>query len=105
MPYLNPHLGLLPPAPELKDLMNLQVSDWNRLGLALELDSYDLDIIEKDNPGDRRKQTRKMFQLWLKTQPNASHEQLIKALHEVGEETVASFLCKMYGKHIASGHA
>ena len=34
--------------PELKDLMHLQVSDWNRLGLALNLDSYDLDIIEKD---------------------------------------------------------
>ena len=83
--------------------MNLRVSDWNRLGLALELDSYDLDLIEKDNPGDRRKQTHKMFQLWLKTR-DASYEQLIKALHEVGDETVASFLCKKYGKRIASGH-
>lgn len=80
--------------------MNLRVSDWNRLGLALELDSYDLDIIEKDNPGDRRKQTRKMFQLWLKTQPDGSYEQLIKALCEVGDGTVASSLCKKYGKHI-----
>ena len=85
--------------------MNLRVTDWNRLGLALELDSYDLDIIEQDYRGDRRKQTRKMFEHWLKTQPDASYEQLIKALHEVGDETVASFLCKKYGKRIAPGHA
>ena len=82
--------------------MNLRVSDWNRLGLALELDSYDLNIIEQDYQGDRRKQTCRMFEHWLKTQPDASYEQLIKALHEVGDETVASFLCKKYGKRIAS---
>ena len=84
--------------PELKDLMHLQVSDWNRLGLALNLDSYDLDIIEKDHRGDTRQQTLKMFELWLKAQPDASYQQLIKALHEVGDETVASFLSKYYGK-------
>ena len=78
--------------------MHLRVSDWNRLGLALELDSYDLDIIEKDNPGDRRKQALKMFQLWLNSKPDASYEQLIRALREVGDGTVASSLCTKYGK-------
>ena len=85
--------------------MHLQVSDWNRLGLALKLNSYDLNIIEKDFRGDTRTQTLKMFEHWLKTQPDASYEQLIKALREVGDETVASSLCKMYGKHVASGYA
>ena len=85
--------------------MHLQVSDWNRLGLALKLNSYDLNIIEQDNRGDTRKQTLKMLQHWLKTQPDASHEQLIRALREVGDETVASSLCMKYGKHIASSHA
>ena len=94
----HPPLGLSPPAPELRDLMNLQVSDWNRLGLTLELDPYDLNIIEQDYRGDRRKQTLKMFELWLKTQPDASYEQLIKALHEAGDERVASSLCVKYGK-------
>ena len=86
-------LGSPPPKPELHDLMHLQVSDWSRLGLALKLDSYDLDIIEKDFRGDTRKQTCKMFDHWLRTQPDASYEQLIKALHEVGDETAANFLC------------
>ena len=80
--------------------MHLQVSDWNRLGLALKLNSYDLNIIEKDNPGDTRKQSLKMFDLWLKTQPDASYEQLIKALREVGNETVANSLYMKYGKYV-----
>ena len=78
--------------------MHLQVSDWYRLGLALTLLSYDLDIIEKDFRGDTRKQTCKMFDLWLKTQPDASYEQLIKALRKVGDETLANSLCNKYGK-------
>ena len=92
------HLGSPFPPPELKDLMHLQVSDWYRLGLGLKLDSYDLNMIEKDFRGDTRKQTLRMFELWLKAQPDGSYQQLIKALHEVGDETVASFLCKNYGK-------
>ena len=79
--------------------MHLQVSDWHRLGLALGLKFDDLNIIEKDFRGDTRKQTCKMFELWLRTQPDASYEQLIKALHEVGDKTVANSLCNKYGKY------
>ena len=85
--------------------MHLRVSDWNRLGLALKLDSYELNIIEQDFRGNTRKQTLKMFELWLKTQTDASYEQLIKALHEVGDETVASSLCIKYGKYITFDYA
>ena len=85
--------------PELKDLMHLQVSNWNRLGLALNLDSYELEIIEKNHRGDTRQQLLKMFEHWLKTQPNASYEQLIKSLYEVGDKAVASSLCQKYGKY------
>ena len=79
--------------------MHLQVSNWKRLGLALKLDPYDLDIIEKDNQRDTRKQTCKMFENWLETQPDASYEQLIKALCEVGDQRVANSVCKKYGKY------
>ena len=103
--YVHFNVGSISLAPDLKDLMHLQVSDWNRLGLALKLNSYDLNIIERDHRGDTRKQTLKMLELWLKTQPDASYEQLIKALHEVGDETVASSLWTEYGKHIVSSHA
>ena len=99
------NLGLLPPKPDLKDLMHLQVSDWNRLGLALKLVPYDLNIIEQDFRGDTRKQSLKMFELWLKVQPDASYEQLIKALREVGDETVASSLSIKYGKYITVDYA
>ena len=98
-PSVSSCLGLQLPKPELNDLMHLQVSDWYSLGLALKLVPYDLNIIEKDFQGDTRKQTCKMFELWLKTQPDASHEQLIKALHKVGDERVAYSLCKKYGEY------
>ena len=78
--------------------MYLQVFDWCTLGLALNLKSDDLNIIEKDFQGDTRKQTCKMFELWLRTQPNASYEQLIQTLHEVGDEKLANSLCNKYGE-------
>ena len=93
-----PCLGSQLPKPELKDLMHLQVSDWNRLGLALKLDPYELDIIKKDHPGNTKCQRCEMFKLWLRTQHDASYEQLIKALCEVGDETVANSLWIEYGK-------
>ena len=94
-----PCLGSTPTNPELKDLMHLHVSDWYRLGMELNLMSDDLDIIEDDFRGDTRKQTCKMFKLWLRTQPNASYEQLIEALNKVGCEKVANSLCKKYGEY------
>ena len=81
--------------------MHLQVNDWYRLGLALNLDSYDLDIIRKDNQGDAKAQTLIMFQLWLTRQPQASYKQLIQALHEVGDERVVTFLCGNYGEYVS----
>ena len=82
--------------------MHLQVSNWYRLGLSLGLNPYNLDVINRDHWGDTESQTCKMFDRWLKTQPDASYEQLIKALHEVGDESVANSLCKKYGKYIVS---
>ena len=79
--------------------MHLQVSDWYMLGLELQFKSYDLDIIEKDHPNNAKSQTCEMFKIWLRTQPDASYEQLIKALHKIGYETIAISLCKKYGKY------
>ena len=94
-----PCLGSQLPKPELRNLIHPQVSDWYRLGLELKLDPYELDIIKKDHPSDTKSQTREMFKLWLRTQHDASYEQLIKALCEVGDETVANSLCIEYGKY------
>ena len=94
-----PCLGSQLPNPELKDLMHLHVSNWHRLGLALGLKSYKLDTIMRDHQGDTDSQICKMFEVWLRTQPDASYEQLINALCEVEDETVANFLCQKYGKY------
>jgi len=40
-------VGPLTTAPVIKNLMHLQVSNWYRVGLALDLESYDLDIIRE----------------------------------------------------------
>ena len=101
-PSVPPCLGSQPPNPELKDLMHLQVSNWYRLGLSLGLNSHHLDVIKRDHQGDTESQTCKMFDRWLRTQPDASYEQLIKALRKVGDESVANFLSKEYGKYMAS---
>ena len=95
-----PCLGSQPPNPELKVLMDLQVSNWYRLGLSLGLNSYNLDVIKRNHPGDTESQMCKMFDRWLRTQPDASYQQLIKALRKVGDESVANFLSKKYGKYI-----
>ena len=92
-------LGSQLPNLELKDLMHLHISNWYRLGLALGLNSYKLDIFKRDHQGDTESQICKMFDHWLRTQPDASYEQLIKALRAVGDETVANSLCKEYGKY------
>ena len=116
-------LGPLPPAPVIKNLMYLQVSNWYRVGLALDLESYDLDIIRevvsspdpllglywesgnetigKDNQGDTKTQTLncKMFQLWLTRQPQALYKQMIQVLHEVGDQKEVTFLCRKYGEY------
>lgn len=94
-----PCLGSQLPNPELKDLTHLHISNWHKLGLALGLKPYKLDIIKKNHQGDTESQTCNMFEVWLKTQPEASYKQLIKALCEVGDETVANSLCNKYGKY------
>ena len=96
------YVGSVHPMPDLKDL---QVSDWYRLGLALNLGYYDLERIDQDFQENRRGKRLKMFDLWLKTQPDPSYEQLIQALHEIGDETVANSLYEKYGKYTASDHA
>ena len=92
-------LGSQLPKPELNDLMRLQVSNWYMLGLALQFKSHDLDIIMKDHPNNTKSQTCEMFKIWLRTQPDASYEQLIKALREVEDEGVAISLSNKYSKY------
>ena len=54
---------------------------WHDLGLEL-LEQKELNQIQIDNPNDGYKCCKEMFQLWLRKSPNATWNQLIKALEE-----------------------
>ena len=59
---------------------------WHYLGIELlhSNDVGELNTIEADHPSDHNKCCTKMFNLWLKKQPTASWNQLIKALRQPG---------------------
>ena len=67
-------------------------SKWYDLGIELlhcEDDEDELDKIEFEHPRDLDTCCRKMFQLWLKKQSNASWNQLIEALRQPSIKLVA----------------
>ena len=65
-------------------------SNWYLLGVLLELDEIKLNDIRRMTEGDDVK-TSLMFQLWLKTNPNATRRQVIDVLKKesIKELTIA----------------
>ena len=75
-----------PPLPEVCEYA--RTSRWYKLGIQLELDEVELKEIRNDTGSYKR---TLMYQLWFRTQPNATRRQLLTALRtkDVGENTVA----------------
>ena len=67
------------------------VNDWYNLGLHLGLSVKQLKNIRRKyyRLGEERMKTI-MFEVWLKSFPSASWADLIDALNEMGEDSVAS---------------
>ena len=67
------------------------VSDWHSLGIHLDLTTSQLNNIHVTYHahGVERLKTE-MFDVWLKSSPDASWTKLITALRAIGENTVAS---------------
>ena len=67
------------------------VTDWYTLGIQLDLTTSQLDDIQVTHHahGVERLKT-KMFDVWLKSSPDASWTDLITALRAMGENTIAS---------------
>ena len=79
--------SLLDSAPPVHEVCeHVRVINWYQLGIQLLLDGVELEEIRKD--ADKRD---RMYQLWLRTQPDATRRQLLKALRskDVGENAVA----------------
>ena len=68
-----------------------RVSDWHTLGIQLDLTTSQLKDIDMTYhvQGVNRLKTE-MFDVWLKSSPNASWTDLITALRAIDEEKVAS---------------
>ena len=66
--------------PELDVLItHAKTTKWYILGVLLRLDTSKLDAIKKENE-DEGERLLKMYQLWLTTNPNATYNDVIKAL-------------------------
>ena len=83
--------------PELKDLVTLKISDWNDVGLQLNLDEHDLYMIRKSH-SDFNTRRREMFALWLRSDPSPSYQTLARALFKANENRIATEICTKYGK-------
>ena len=86
------------PEPVLKELVTVKVKSWYNLGLQLDIDDDDLQIIESNNPQDQDVCKRAMFRTWLRICPQASYRQLVQALVALGDVREADRLCKKYGE-------
>ena len=83
--------------PDVRGLSNslVDVSDWHQLGIKLGIPSSELNRIEKDYQGNDRQKTE-TFISWLKRTPRASWSDVVSALRQMGENTVAESVRQHY---------
>ena len=77
------------------------VSDWHNLGLHLDIAMRklkEIDRIYRVDGEDRIK--AEMFDVWLKSCPDASWRKLVTALNEIGEKRVAKEVESRYCKQL-----
>ena len=83
----------------MKTLCNelVSVSDWRKLGLNLGVQDYELDKIERSHPGEGCDGwKRETFSLWLQCKPSASWRDVVRALQQMGENSVAEWIKQKY---------
>ena len=87
------------PALDLKILSNelATVSDWYVLGLKLGLRPDQLRAIQSNNPTAGVERWKpEMLDKWLRTDSNASWENVMSALQSMGEDAVAKRITQKY---------
>ena len=76
-----------------------EVIDWFGLGLYLGIPSVELQSIEYEPTlHDINERRRKMLSVWLKRLPKPSWSRVVKALMDLGHETLAQRIAIKYGK-------
>ena len=104
------YVTIIPSAiPKLKDLLRELrsiVSDWENIGIQLDIDDEDLRYIKYDYIWDSMSCFREMCRIWLKrVYPPPSWSAVVRALEFLGHDNLASNLrCKYCsGKLFCSG--
>ena len=77
------------------------VTNWYQLGIHLGLETHELDMVQMDyaHQGNDR-QRLQMLDLWLQRTPNATWEDVVRALELIGRNRVAENIRQ---KHIRGG--
>ena len=77
------------------------VTNWYQLGIHLGLETHELDMVQMDyaHQGNDR-QRLQMLDLWLQRTPNATWENVVRALELIGRNRVAENIRQ---KHIRGG--
>ena len=91
------------PKPDLKDLVVLPISDCFSLGDQLNIPRVKLLEIKNYFHHDPQTCKRKVFQCWLESTPQASYHQLVVALRNTADYSLAEELCKKYSKRLLIG--
>ena len=71
------------------------VINWHKLGLNLNIPKHELDKIERDYRGNDR-QRLEMLDLWLRRTPNATWRDVVSALQQMEENTLAESIRQKY---------
>ena len=84
---------------KLLDMELQEVSDWFGLGIHLDIPPADLDNVKHNitlcSPQEFRTE---MFSVWMRKLPEPSWSRVVKALMEIGRETLAHKIARKYGK-------
>ena len=71
------------------------VSEWHELGINLDIPTCELDRIEQDYPGNKRRMTQ-MLALWLRRTSQPSWVDVVSALQLMEENSVAENIRQKY---------
>ncbi len=84
--------------PLLKDLLKEldSVVEWPLLMINMRVEKFENDKIERNHHGDIDRQKQEAFDKWLKMKPDACWKDVIDALYEVKDITLASSLARKY---------
>ena len=87
-----------PAQPSLKTLINELkfVTDWHSLGVNLDLEYEQLDVIARNHWGDNKRCKTEMLARWLRSSPTPTWEGVAEALCLMDEYAVANTIRRKY---------